>query len=77
MITDSFIQHAAQAPALRVTGTESKNKHPTSNVELWFAFGAAILLKKRSEATTTFDVRCWALNVRSSSFSCSLFQFKL
>jgi len=33
------------------------NKHPTSNVELGYAFGVSILLEKRSEATPTFDVR--------------------
>jgi len=35
----------------------------TSNVELAYAFGVSILLKKRSEATPTFDVERSMLDV--------------
>jgi len=42
----------------RITKRTSNIEHRTPNVELGYAFGVSILLKKRSEATSTFDVRC-------------------
>jgi len=42
----------------RIKKRTSNIEHRTSNVELWYALGVSILLKKRSEATPTLDVRC-------------------
>jgi len=42
----------------RIKKRTSSIEHGTPNVELGYAFGVSILLKKWRGVTTTFDVRC-------------------
>jgi hypothetical protein len=59
-ISSYNIQQAAQAPALRVIKTGLKNERPTSNVQrrIMVRLRRFNFIKKRSQATPTFDVRC-------------------